>query len=454
MEEECKSAHLSESGPRLAMAKDPTNEPKQSKKRNTTRSNNMSSPTKKTKTAQLSPITVLSSLNSQTPQKSSGVSIIVTPTKSFPSISSSLKNTALDATSAYEHVKDLESELEPKTRELLEVLFSKDMRDETLASFKLNFKKIPDGIPSRQHIQNGVLILNAIEDKLNGARVPDSFYELSSQFYIAIPQSFKLRRPPLIMNQDLLQEYYRMCNILLDISSTAEVIRHVEAQKLRKLMSHSTDLLYRTLKADLSLVDTTSQEYTIIRKYFDETKSTGSLARLLDVWTVDRHGESQRYKKYDHLENRRLLWYGANIATVAQTISSGLRIMPHGGGRAGNGIYLTSMQEKSAQDTSEYKGKLGCMFLCEGALGKSYSVTSDDHHVSSLKKAPEGFDSVHVVGTITPKFWTSINIDGRSVEVPETKAHLSGIDSAFRHDEFLVYDESQVRIRYIVTVNF
>jgi poly [ADP-ribose] polymerase len=244
-----------------------------------------------------------------------------------------------------------------------------------------------------------------------------------------------------------------MCNILLDMFSTNETVRAVAAnKKSKKQIPNPADSHYETLKADLAVVDTKSQEFKDIKKYFDETKGSGSSSKLLDVWAVDRQGEAKRFKEFDKLDNRRLLWHGTNIAVAAPIITSGLRIMPHSGGRVGAGIYLASMQEKSAQYTSGYGAKFACMFLCEGALGKTHPVTSDGYHASSLKKAPAGFDSVHAVGSITPESWKKTTIDGKDIEVPKAKAHQSGVSSSFHHDEFLVYNESQVRIRYVITV--
>lgn len=45
---------------------------------------------------------------------------------------------------------------------------------------------------------------------------------------------------------------------------------------------------------------------------------------------------------------RRLLWHGTNVAVVAAVLKTGLRIMPHSGGRVGKGIYLASEHSKSA----------------------------------------------------------------------------------------------------------
>lgn len=58
--------------------------------------------------------------------------------------------------------------------------------------------------------------------------------------------------------------------------------------------------------------------------------------------------QGQRFCAHDNLENRRLLWHGTNIAVVAAILKSGLRIMPHSGGRVGRGIYFASENSKSA----------------------------------------------------------------------------------------------------------
>lgn len=65
---------------------------------------------------------------------------------------------------------------------------------------------------------------------------------------------------------------------------------------------------------------------------------------------ADSHCPSQgeRFSENDGLENRRLLWHGTNIAVVAAILKSGLRIMPHSGGRVGRGIYFASENSKSA----------------------------------------------------------------------------------------------------------
>ena len=57
--------------------------------------------------------------------------------------------------------------------------------------------------------------------------------------------------------------------------------------------------------------------------------------------------QADRFAAHNNITNRRLLWHGTNIAVVAAICKTGLRIMPHAGGRVGRGIYLASEHEKS-----------------------------------------------------------------------------------------------------------
>lgn len=58
--------------------------------------------------------------------------------------------------------------------------------------------------------------------------------------------------------------------------------------------------------------------------------------------------QGDRFQAHSTLGNRRLLWHGTNVAVVAAILTSGLRIMPHSGGRVGKGIYFASENSKSA----------------------------------------------------------------------------------------------------------
>ena len=113
-------------------------------------------------------------------------------------------------------------------------------------------------------------------------------------------------------------------------------------------MPHPLDVSYSQLKAELSHVKKSDQEYKVIEKYLEATAPQWRKLSIVDVWRVDREGEDERFRKHEGLANRKLLWHGTNVAVVAAILKSGLRIMPHSGGRVGKGIYFASENSKSA----------------------------------------------------------------------------------------------------------
>ena len=58
--------------------------------------------------------------------------------------------------------------------------------------------------------------------------------------------------------------------------------------------------------------------------------------------------QGDRFSEHSAVGNRKLLWHGTKVAVVAAILKSGLRIMPHSGGRVGRGIYFASENSKSA----------------------------------------------------------------------------------------------------------
>lgn len=80
---------------------------------------------------------------------------------------------------------------------------------------------------------------------------------------------------------------------------------------------------------------------------------------------MERDGEFDRFSKNKELDNRKLLWHGnpfffplsslthkkkkgTNVAVIVAILKTGLRIMPHSGGRVGRGLYFASENAKSA----------------------------------------------------------------------------------------------------------
>ena len=273
---------------------------------------------------------------------------------------------------------------------------------------------MPLGKLSKGQIAKGFEVLEEIESYLKSESKASkkNLLDLSSKFYTVIPQDFGRQRPPPIDSQETLQQKYDMLVVLSDIelAQTMQQNAEKELETKEKKPPHPTDLNYDLLKCKLELVDKNSEEFKILNTYAHMTKG-GYNIEILNIWKVDRQGEDKRFSQHDSIKNRKLLWHGTNVAVVAAILKTGLRIMPHSGGRVGRGIYFASENGKSAGyvGTTNHKSKrIGIMFLNEVALGKEHRITRDD---PSLVEPPNGYDCVVAKGLTEPgKLFVELNV--------------------------------------------
>ena len=90
------------------------------------------------------------------------------------------------------------------------------------------------------------------------------------------------------------------------------------------------------LKNDISPMEKGSENWKILENYLNITGQKPKL-ELLDIYEISRHGEEERFSKYNTIDKRKLLWHGTRTAVYAAILSGGMKIMPHSGGRVGKG---------------------------------------------------------------------------------------------------------------------
>ncbi|XP_023562124.1 poly [ADP-ribose] polymerase 3 isoform X2 [Octodon degus] len=346
--------------------------------------------------------------------------------------------------------------LDPATQKLITNIFSKEMFKNAMTLMNLDVKKMPLGRLSKQQIARGFEALEALEEAL---KVPadDVLEELSSRFYTIIPHNFGRSKPPPINSPELLQAKKDMLLVLADIELAHTLKVTCEAEERVEEVPHPLDRDYQLLKCQLELLDSEAPEYKVIQTYLEQTSSTHRRLALQHIWKVNREGEEDRFRIHSKLGNRRLLWHGTNVAVVAAILTMGLRIMPHSGGRVGKGIYFASENSKSANYvTAMYNGshQVGYMFLGEVALGKEHRITVDD---PSLNCPPLGCDSVIAQGCTEPDPTQDIELelDGQRVAVSQGRpiACPQFSSSHFSQSEYLIYQESQCRLRFLLEVH-
>jgi poly [ADP-ribose] polymerase len=362
---------------------------------------------------------------------------------------------------AKEKASTAKSKLDSQTQDLVSWILDEDMFKSQMAELDFDVNKCPLGALTKAQVKKGYAVLADLDKALKKGDTK-KMETLSSSFYQLIPHAFGMRRPPVINTAEMLKAKYDLVSVLNDVE-IAQGIQNAADDDDDD--SHPLDKKYGQLNTDLKLVKPASKVFKTIKKYTDATMSSWRKIAIQNVWEVDREGEGARFDEHDDLDNRKLLWHGTNVAVVAAILKTGLRIMPTAasGSRVGRGIYLASENGKSAMYTRTQQmpnGEThGIMFLCEAALGNIKEITRDEwFEEDHLKKGGklDGFDSVLAKGRTEPDEAadTTITLDKKKVVVPQGKPKQTGLTTSFGESEYLVYRESQARIRYILRVKF
>eukprot|EP00037_Helgoeca_nana_P032037 m.411830 g.411830 ORF g.411830 m.411830 type:complete len:617 (+) comp28747_c0_seq1:1808-3658(+) len=389
-------------------------------------------------------------------KKSGKYDLVATSSKSTEEAVAALTAATSTSGAPAPSVKFEKSALDADTLDLMSLIFDEDVARQAMKAMNIDPNKLPLGALSRAQIDRGHDALEELKSAVK-SKMKAKIANATAKFYTIIPHAFGRSKPPLISTMDEIDAKVELLNTLAQIEDGVKMRSKAKAKKRGKVkvLPHPSDQHYEELEADLTPVGKGSNEMKIIEKYLAVTSGGGygGAMKLQNVWTCNRHDEDKRFAKYDKITNRRLLWHGTNVAVVAAILKSGLRIMPHSGGRVGAGIYLADQHTKSAGYCSGAIAPNGkhavIMFLVEAALGKEKAILQDD---SSLKVAPKGFDCVVARGRVEPDGAkdATLTLDGKKVKVPQAKEKQTDRQTSFHHNEFLVYNEAQHRIRYVL----
>ena len=398
------------------------------------------------------------------------------------------KRRSSSSSSSSATVSAVGTQLDTPTFDLVRWILDADMFKHAMKTYNVDVKKCPLGAITKKQVAKGFQVLEQLDDELQKRAPRQSVLDhLSSRFYTVIPHACGMRAPPVIDNATLLEDKFDLVAMLGDIEIAQQLQQHTTGKHHTTRM-HPVDRKYAQLGATLTPVARASNAYRVVQQFFNATKrgsnsrvashpsllgkwfgtsraagpvsatNTRGGVQLLQLWAVERKGEAQRFRKYDHLDNRRLLWHGTNVAVAAAILKTGLRIMPtaSSGSRVGRGIYLASEAAKSemyCRTAKVGKQNHGLLFLCEAPLGKPKYITRDDW---TLTAAPRGYDSVIARGSREPdkRHDTTLRLGTHDVQVAQASVVSTGVSSSFRESEYLVYDESQCRIRFVARCQF
>jgi len=323
----------------------------------------------------------------------------------------------------------------------------------TMLEYQIDLEKMPLGKLSKNHILGAYRVLTELMNMLSlGGDHSVNVLDASNRFYTLIPHNTGREMPSLLNNTDIIKTKIEMLDNLLELEVAYSIIQSESED-------HSTadplDVHYEKLHCKMEALDHSSVEFSLIKKYLENTHgsthNTFSL-EIVDVLKLDREGESARFKR--DIGNVHLLWHGSRLSNYVGILSQGLRIAPPEapvtGYMFGKGIYCADMISKSANYCHAYNTE-GFLVLCEVALGE---VHERKKAKESICKPPKGKHSVKGIGSIFPDPKQMVTTEDE-VRIPCGKpvnSEEKGLELIY--NEYIVYDESQVRMKYLVRAKF
>ncbi|KAL5859136.1 hypothetical protein ACOSQ3_000435 [Xanthoceras sorbifolium] len=352
-------------------------------------------------------------------------------------------------------IQPRETKLEPRVAKFISLICNISMMMQQMMEVGYNANKLPLGKLSKSTILKGYDVLKRIADVIWQAD-KNKLEQLSGEFYTAIPHDFgfKKMRDFVIDSPQKLKLKLEMVEALGEIEIATKLLEDATGMQEDPLYSH-----YQRLHCHLTPLEVDSKEFSMITKYMQNTHAKTHSSYTVDIvqiFRVEKDGEDERFKKFSISKNRMLLWHGSRLTNWTGILSQGLRIAPPEapatGYMFGKGVYFADMFSKSANYCYATRAATaGVLLLCEVALGDMAELLYAKHDADKL---PEGKLSTKGVGQTAPDLSEAQTLEdgtlvplGKATEQLSSKGHLM-------YNEYIVYNVDQIRMRYVVQVNF
>ena len=292
----------------------------------------------------------------------------------------------------------------------------------------------------------------------------NSVYRYSSSYYELIPKSrFANRMIEPFGNINEVKNELKMIDNLAYVERAVNIL--LGAQYKSKEIN-PLDYIYNSLQTLFIPIDSTSKERQMIEKYI---KMSQAGTKVVDLFKVYRKGEKENNSKWDDVPNHMLLFHGTKIFNFIGIFSNGLKIAPaeapSTGYLFGKGLYFADMFSKSINYCDSFydketKQSYSHMLICEVAVGEPYihsknTTTFDGEFDLSFLK--EGYHSLKAKSYRGPNLNKRfVCNDGVVIPIGEIVSYDDNktirTQSWTQEPEYVVYDTSQVVIRYLVKV--
>ncbi|CAN1859316.1 Poly [ADP-ribose] polymerase 2 [Linum perenne] len=347
-----------------------------------------------------------------------------------------------------------ETRLDPRIAKFISLICNISMMRQQMMEIGYNANKLPLGKLSKATILKGYEVLKRIADVI-GTADRSTLEQLTGEFYTVIPHDFgfKKMREFVIDNPQKLKHKLEMVEALGEIEVATKLLESEAGAQDDPLYG-----CYKRLNCDLMPVEVNSEEFSWISTYMHNTHAKTHSQYSVDIvqiLKVSRETDAERFRKFSNTKNRMLLWHGSRLTNWTGILSQGLRIAPpeapSTGYMFGKGVYFADMFSKSANYCyASGHSSSGVLLLCEVALG---DMVEFSHANYDAEKLPPGKLSTKGVGETAPDLSEAKALED-GVVVPLGKPKQQGRKGSLLYNEYIVYNVDQIKMRYIVQVNF
>ena len=277
------------------------------------------------------------------------------------------------------------------------------------------------------------------------------------QFFAACPHTDE---PAKITSMEQVAYLTETVEILEEVEKISETIRF---ERTVQTDLHPIDRDYVLFKSKIVVLEEDSSERHLIESMISDTAMPnldGYKLKVKDVFSLERKGEAVRYAPFTKLHNKQLLWHGAPKFANRSILRDGLGVKPLIAPTLGktNGITFYDLANPAAQKCGPAPGETAALILAEVALGEveEKRVAIDD----TVEAPAKFFHSLQSMGVVLPDFEKSMDVSGVKWHLGPLKDEHAKLDDAEglggqqHYNHFVVNDQSQFCLRYMVTVEF
>jgi len=371
----------------------------------------------------------------------------------------------------------VESKLSSSLQRTMKTITSLALMNSVLQRHSINVDVLPFTRLSRAQLQAGLATLKAVADQVAAVQelkktpgvglaplqaAKERLLELSSEYFTIIPKAsgrFEAMGP--IKTDKQVTEEWKMLQDLLEMEVAAKVLL---AAKHSENDMHPLDYVYSALNAEMEPLSPTSEEFKLLRQYLVNT-AEGAVPRISTIYRVQRRGEAARMEAWTGLARHRLLWHGTGTSNLVGILAQGLRIAPPeapmSGYAFGKGLYFADMFAKSSGYCGVGPSDTKYLLLAEVALGDMLETPESVY----MEAAAPGTQSTRALGKRGPDWGQQSVFLPNGVQIPigqpvnmqdgqvADKSTEKTKPVTLSFNEFVVYDASQVRLRYLVELN-